>query len=78
MKKSNFILLFLFAFVFLAVSAAYAVTGTLANEIDALPSEEMEHAEIYGEKVVPAGWCLSHGYIALWNPDNPYDCVQCD
>ena len=64
MRKPSSIVLLLFAFVFLAAAAAYAVAGTFANEAY--------------DKVVPPDWCVEHGYIALWNPDDPYVCIRCD
>ena len=78
MKKSKlpFAMLSLAA-LFLLAAAAYALTGTLANEVYE-PLEQVMPGPYTEEKVVPPGWCAEHGYIATWNPDDPYVCILCE
>ena len=47
MQKSKFFVIFLLAGAFLLAAAAFAITGTLANE----------------GKAIPPNWCIEHGYI---------------
>ena len=76
MRKSKTFFMILFAVVFLAFCIAFTVAGTLASELYYVPIEVV--IEPGGGKVVPPNWCLEHGYIPLWNPDNPYVCIHCD
>ena len=80
MQKSKLLFTMLsISALFLMITIAYTITGTLANEIHEPLEQVMPHSEIYTEqKVVPPGWCLEHGYIAIWNPDDSYVCIQCD
>jgi hypothetical protein len=74
-KSKSFFMLFVFAVLFLAASAAFAISETWASEAGAQTGQVGNYAE---GKVVPPGWCLEHGYIARWNPDDPYVCILCD
>ena len=75
MRKSSTFIMLLFAALFLTVCVAFALTGTLANEVYAPEEYPWDYG---GGKVVPPGWCLEHGYIATRNPDNPLVCILCD
>ena len=78
MQKYTSKIAVLVALVFLLVSAAIALPGTLASEAY-VPAGYTEFViEPGGGKVVPPNWCLEHGYIPLFNPDNPYHCIRCD
>ena len=62
MRKSKFFVVFLAAFLFLAVAAAYTVGGTLAS----------------AGKVVPPGWCLEHGHIGIHYGEEFSPCPYCE
>ena len=70
-------MMFFLAAAFLVVATAFAISETLANEVEPAGYTEVV-IEPGGGKVVPPGWCLEHGYIAIRNPDNPYVCILCD
>ena len=70
MRKSKlYLVTFSFAALFLLTAAAYTLTSTWTNEV---------HQPLQEEKVVPPGWCGEHGYIAIWNPEDPYVCIRCE
>ena len=82
MRKSKpCAMLFVLAALFVAASAAFAISETWASPVYDMSYEfnEAEHIGEPGEgKVVPLGWCAEHGYLRIQNPDNPYVCPHCD